>query len=105
MKYKTTIKEVKNGYHTIIDVGYCNLQSLLEYDEPVAYNAGIYGWNFDVYDIDGVAICTGYRNMPSKNSNTSYDLIHHYETLSKNKSCEEKAALLKEFINKAITKT
>ena len=24
----------------------------------------MYGWNFDVYDVYGVTICTGYRNMP-----------------------------------------
>ena len=30
-------------------------------------NTLMYGWNFDVYDFDDVAICTGYRGMPSQN--------------------------------------
>ena len=61
MKYKTTSKELKEGYYNIIATGYCELQSLLKYKNPIAYNAGHYGWNYDVYDINGIAIVTGYR--------------------------------------------
>jgi len=100
MKYKTTAKEVKNGYYKIIRAGYCELQGLLSYENPVAYCAGVYGWNFDVYDIDGVAIATGYRGMPSKNSKASYDLIREYEAKADGKTREEKRALIKEFIEK-----
>lgn len=102
MKYKTTAKDLKAGYHYIIEVGYCDLQSLLNYERPIAYSSGIYGWNFDVYDINGVAIVTGYRGMPSKNSKASYDFIHEYEKRSENKTAEERKALLLEFIEKAI---
>ena len=101
MKYKTTEKEVKQGYHKIIAVGYCDLQSLLSYRSPDAYTCGLYGWNFDVYDIDGVAIATGYRGMPDKNSNASYKLIREYEDKSQGKTAEEKELLIKEFISKA----
>ena len=86
MKYKTTAKEVRNGYFKIISVGYCDLQSLLDYKSPIAYTSGIYGWNFDVYDIDGVAIVTGYRGMPSKNSKADYNLIKEYEDKSQGKT-------------------
>ena len=78
MRYKTTAKAVKEGYHNIISVGYCDLQSLLSYESPVSYASGYYGWNFNVYDIDGIAIVTGYRGMPSKNSTAKYDLIREY---------------------------
>lgn len=37
---------------------------LLNNHSPIAYTCGIYGWNFDVYEVYGVTICTGYRNMP-----------------------------------------
>lgn len=104
MKYKTTAKALKEGYYMIIDVGYCDLQSLLSYKSPIAYNAGVYGWNFDVYDIDGVAIATGYRGMPSKNSKADYKLIKEYEDKSQGKTAEEKEILLKEFIEKARLK-
>ena len=86
MKYQTTAKAVKEGYHQIIAVGYCELQSLLSYKNPTAYAKGYYGWNFDVYDINGRAIVTGYRNMPSKNSKASYDLIQEYEKKSQGKT-------------------
>lgn len=104
MKYKTTAKAIREGYHKVVSVGYCDLQSLLSYKNPIAYAAGLYGWNFDIYDIDGVAIATGYRGMPSKNSKVSYALIKEYEDKSQGKTAEEKDALLKEFISKAINK-
>ncbi len=101
MKYKTTAKAVKEGYYTIISAGYCELQGLLSYESPVAYSSGSYGWNFDVYDIDGIAIVTGYRGMPEKNSKASYDLIREYEAKAQGKTAEEKRKLIKEFITKA----
>ena len=101
MKYKTTAKEIKQGYHKIIAVGYCDLQSLLSYKNPVACSQGVYGWNFDVYDIDGVAIATGYRGMPDKNSKATYELIREYEGKSQGKTSSEKDILIKEFISKA----
>jgi hypothetical protein len=39
MKYKTTAKAVKEGYYTIIEAGYCDLQSLLNYKIPSAYSS------------------------------------------------------------------
>jgi len=101
MKYKTTARAVKEGYYKIIRAGYCSLQGLLSYKSPIAYSKGVYGWNFDVYDIDGVAICTGYRGMPSKNSKEDYKLIREYEAKADGKTAEEKDALIKEFIEKA----
>lgn len=42
---------------------------------PIAYTCGVYGWNFDVFEVYGVTICTGYRNMPGKR----LDGIREYE--------------------------
>lgn len=64
MKYKITRKAVVNGSNNVKCAGYCDLQYLLRNHEPIAYNAGVYGWNFDVYEVYGVTICTGYRNAP-----------------------------------------
>jgi hypothetical protein len=66
----------------------------------VAYVKGVYGWNFDVYDFDSVAICTGYRGMPSKNSKEDYTLIREYDGKAEGKTKEEKDVLIKEFIEK-----
>ena len=78
MKYKTTKKTVRSGYGTIIAISYCGAQSLLSFEHPRAYTCGVYGWNFDVYDVDGVAICTGYRGMP-KTVSFDYSLLESYE--------------------------
>lgn len=64
MKYKTTRKAIVNGSVNVKCAGYCDLQNLLRNHSAVAYTAGAYGWNFDVFEIYGVTICTGYRNMP-----------------------------------------
>jgi hypothetical protein len=101
MKYKTTAKAVKQGFYTVISVGYCNLQGLLSYHSPEAYSSGVYGWNFDVYSFGGVAICTGYRGMPEQNSKANYNLIREYEDKAQGKTAEEKEQLIKEFIEKA----
>lgn len=64
MKFRTTGKAIKEGFPGVVSAGYCSLQSLLRFENPVAYTSGTYGWNYDVYDLDGIALCTGYRSMP-----------------------------------------
>lgn len=63
MKYKTTIRAIREGACNPRSVGYCDLQNLLTNHSPIAYTCGAYGWNFDVYEVYGVTICTGYRGM------------------------------------------
>lgn len=64
MKFKTTIKAIREGSVNVRSAGYCDLQYLLTNYNPIAYTSGVYGWNFDVYEVYGVTICTGYRGMP-----------------------------------------
>lgn len=66
MTSKTTIKAIKAGASNVRYSGYCDLQYLLQCHSPVAYTSGVYGWNFDVYEVYGMTICTGYRGMPGK---------------------------------------
>ena len=66
MKYKTTAKAIREGSCNPRSVGYCDLQYLLNNHSPIAYTCGVYGWNFDVYEVYGLTICTGYRGMPGK---------------------------------------
>ena len=63
MKYKTTAKAIRAGACNPRTAGYCDLQYLLTNHSPIAYTCGVYGWNFDVYEVYGVTICTGYRGM------------------------------------------
>lgn len=55
---------IVNGSYNVKCAGYCDLSYLLNNHSPIAYTCGVYGWNFDVYEVYGVTICTGYRNMP-----------------------------------------
>lgn len=64
MKIKTTRRFIKDHANLpIVSAGYCSLQTLLRYHSPTAYTAGIYGWNCDVYELEGLTITTGYRGM------------------------------------------
>lgn len=67
-KIKTTRKHIveTTAPDYLIAEGYCCLTDLLRNHEPVAYTCGVYGWNFDVYEVYGLTICTGYRGMPGR---------------------------------------
>lgn len=66
MKCRITRKSILVACKNIKCAGFEDLHYLLQNHEPFAYTAGIYGWNFDVYSVYGVTICTGYRGMPGK---------------------------------------
>ena len=61
----------------VYSVGYCKAQYLLNYSRKVGYNAGVYGWNYDVYIVGDDVIITGYRPFNAKKIN--YDLLKKYE--------------------------
>lgn len=107
MKFKTTRKAIVNGSDYILSVGYCDLQYLLRYHSPIAYTSGVYGWNFDVYEVYGVTICTGYRGMPGKRANNVLEYNKKAESIIDDTSLtwqeqEEKLEeLLQEFLKQA----
>ena len=106
MKFKTTKKEIYSNFKNVICVGYCELDNLLTNHDPIAYNAGYYGWNYDVYDINGVAIVTGYQ--PFGNIRPHYDTIKKYDDEARKICCgswenyqnilDQTDQLLKQFI-------
>ena len=113
MKFKTTQKAIREGYHTIICIGYCNLQTVLSYENPIAYTSRREGWAADIYDMgDGIAIVTGYA--PFGNILPSHEICYKYESMAKKvrsnydilyvQMVEELDALISEFINEAVTK-
>ena len=85
MKFKTTKKEINQNYSCVICIGYCDAQYLLNGKNPIAYNSGYYGWNYDLYDVNGVAIVTGYR--PFGNIRPDYDTIKKYEDEARKIAC------------------
>lgn len=77
MKMKWTCKQVREV--NAIKIGYCDAWYLLRGLEPIAYTAGIYGWNEDVYYLgNNTYIATGYR--PHGTKKVSYELLETYET-------------------------
>lgn len=65
-KQRTTARNIRESMRAgapTVCVGYCDAQSMLSGITPDYYTAGMYGWNFDVYIIAGLTICTGYRGM------------------------------------------
>lgn len=109
MKYKTTRKAIVSGTpsNCLVKAGYCDLQNLLRVHDPIAYTAGVYGWNFDIFEVYGLTICTGYRNMPGRRANN----IGEYEAKARaiweeySESWESRServeSLLKEFCEQA----
>lgn len=81
MKVQTTKKAVKNNYSKIIRIGYCDMQTLLSLEEPFAYTAGVYGWNANIYDLNGIALVTVYRTFGE--ISPSWELIEKYEQKAK----------------------
>ena len=108
LKLHTTQKAIRESGAKILRLSYCSAQTLLNYQNPFAYNAGVYGWNCDYYDIDGVIICTGYR---PHGQNVDYNIVNEYEKKALSVAVtihnyEDKKAIingyLKEFIKKVL---
>ena len=77
MKFETTLKDMRNSYYCV-KFGYCDLQHLLNFESPIAYNSGTYGWNCDFYDLhNGLCLSTGYR--PIGKQLMSYKRAHEYD--------------------------
>ena len=110
LKDKVTKKEILNNYKYVINVPYCALQNLLYFQAARYYNAGDYGWNADIYEIDSnVAIVTGYR--PFGSIECDYTITKKYDDearkiLSKQISYDEQKQtlneLLENFVNEII---
>ena len=82
-KIHTTIKYVKQVWGKVYRCGYCDLQYIMKYEDPMYYNSGAYGWNCDVYcDFKtDTAITTGYRNMAGER--VPDELIEKYTATAK----------------------
>lgn len=110
MKFKTTKKEIMANYGSVIRIGYCDLQYLLNYESPIAYTSGAYGWGADIYEVGGIAITTGYR--PFGNICPNWEIVKKYEEEAEKirHNCsykEEREALrdlLKKFMEEVLKK-
>lgn len=109
MKYKTTAKAIRqeSKFRKTVSVGYCDLQHLLSGRQANAYTCGVYGWNFDVYDVYGITITTGYRGMVGRTANNYREYEKRAEAVYNSRvlNWEERQKaieiLLKEFCEQA----
>lgn len=77
-----TRKDVNRMYTKVLRVGYGDLQYLLREFKKIGYNSGLYGWNWDAYEIDNdTCIVTGYRNLTGERLDDK--IIDKFNQLSK----------------------
>ena len=74
MKLEVTKKEMRR--EEVYSVGYCKLQYLLRYEEPIAYSHGVYGWACDYYKFGNIYISTGYSPIGKQ---VDYKIIQKHE--------------------------
>lgn len=66
MRQQLTRQDIFKMYDNVYTCGYCALQEIETELKCIGYNSGIYGWNWDAYEIDAnTVLVTGYRNLPA----------------------------------------
>ena len=77
------MKYICNNYNKVFRAGYCDLQYIMKYEDPIYYNSGVYGWNCDVYCdfAKDIAITTGYRNM--RGERIPDEILEKYTAIAK----------------------
>lgn len=82
IKARVTDKQLRDGYY-VIELGYCDAQNILKFQGARFYNYGVYGWRYDVYELDwNLAICTGYqpiKSIPKKINSQAVAIIEKYD--------------------------
>ena len=72
MKEHITRKKVRESFTAVVLCDeIANIADLCGIS-PEYYNAGVYGWNWNVYNMDGVAVVGGYRNYPRCSARVDY---------------------------------
>lgn len=66
MKNKITRKIINENYTNVYNVGRCGISDFYQSEDAKYYNCGIYGWNYDVYEIGGIAVLEGDRGTFGK---------------------------------------
>lgn len=101
-KAKTSMNYTKN-FRRVFRCGYCDLQNIFRGIEPQFYNAGVYGWNCDLY-VDystDTVITTGYRNMRGERIPSA--LIEKYNERAKATAYEDRFELVQDFYKELAT--
>lgn len=92
-KAKLTRNQIKN-LTPLLQVG-SGVTHLLRGLEPLGYNSGFYGWNWDLYNVYDVFICAGCKNLCGEPGGAV--VAEFEERAEKLTDAEELAALRKKF--------
>ena len=103
-KFKIKLRDAKKL--DPVSVSYCKMFNLLRDSEPFAYYANNYGWRFDLYEVNGVYISTGYGPVGKEISREANEKIKALESEAKKlysniPDYEERAAKRAELLKKA----
>ena len=99
MAIKTTRKSINETFRNVYSVPYCSVQYLTMDIAPMAYTAGIYGWDADIYAFGSTAIVTGYRPFGKEVDRNVIDLFEdRARELCKTRNYAALADLRNEFI-------
>jgi hypothetical protein len=105
-----TRNDIRRQYTNIIQLGYCDIYDLTRILKKIGYNAGIYGWNYDVFELDwNTCIITGYRTFSKGTIRLTREFIEYMDKkaheIKENNRCnyhgfdEQMNALKNEFID------
>lgn len=108
MKTQVTKNKVLNyfGKNRVLCFGYCKIQGMEHFLLVVAkshhFTTGVYGWNADIYAIEGggkfFAICTGHRHFGTYDEKLS-EIAEKYEKKYKAAEWNEKESVTLEFLD------
>ena len=101
MKLKATKKQIRRNFNTILSIGYCDAQYLLDCKTPFAYSAGLNGWSCDYYQIGNICISTGYSPIGTP---VDYELLRELERKAEQikKSSSDREKQLDELLKQLI---
>lgn len=100
MKLKATRREITNNFCKIylIDYAYGFLP------EPFAYNSGIYGWNWNAYDLGNICLIEGRGSFPKHKLLPEFakKIIKDYEREVAGANFSERVKIDKMYLKKFI---
>lgn len=85
MKLKITNKELRNNFSRVYNLSNVGLDRILRFFTPFAYTCGVYGWNADYYNIEGIIVGIGYRSVVGETIKDT-KLIKKFRALEKRAS-------------------
>lgn len=107
MKTKTSRKEVYEhfGKNNVVQFGYCSIERLENYlpqsSKSFHYTRGVYGWNCDVYCIEGdglfFCITSGYRPFGRYDEKIA-EIGRKYESKISNAPYENRGSIAYDFL-------